>query len=147
VSATGAAVGKPFVVTKYVRFAHCDPAGIIFYPQYFVLAHECKEDWFRDGIGYPFEQMVTADRRGFPIVKLDAEFMRASRLGEQLSFEVGVRSVGATSLKLSYRCVCGSEERMRMQSVLVMTDLDRNAPVPIPDWLRERLAGFHVGER
>ena len=136
--------GATYVVRKYVRFAHCDPAGIIFYPQYFILAHACKEDWFREGVRYPFEQMVTADRRGFPIVKLDADFARASKLGERLSFEIAVRSVGATSLKLSYRCVCGDEERMRMISVLVMVDLDKGTPVPIPDWLRERFAEFHV---
>ena len=132
----------PFVVDKYVRFAHCDPAGIIFYPQYFVLAHDSKEDWFREGVGYPFEQMVTRDRRGFPIVKLDAEFARPSRLGERLQFELSVRSVGATSLRLSYRCLCGSEERMRMHSVLVMVNIDAGTPVPIPDGLRERFAPF-----
>ena len=136
------AVSTPFVVDKFVRFAHCDPAGIIFYPQYFVLAHDSKEDWFRDGIGYPFGQMVTRDRRGFPIVKLDAEFARPSRLGERLQFEVYVRSVGATSLRLSYRCRCGDEERMRMHSVLVMVNIDTGTPVPIPDWLRERFARF-----
>src|SRR5438132_1549673 len=102
----------PFIVDKYVRFAHCDPAGIIFYPQYFVLAHDCKEDWFREAVGYPFENMVTRDRRGFPIVKLDAEFARPSRLGDLLQFEITVRAIGATSLKLDYRCVCESEERM-----------------------------------
>jgi len=143
---SGANNGRPFVVRKFVRFSHCDPAGIIFYPQYFMLAHDCKEDWFREGVRYPFEQMITADRRGFPIVKLDAQFMRPSRLGEELSFEVGVRAVGATSLKLTYRCVCGDEERMRMHSVLVMTDLDKGTPLQIPDWLRERFAPFHVGE-
>ena len=132
----------PFVVRKFVRFAHCDPAGIIFYPQYFMLAHDSKEDWFRDGLGYPIEKMITADRRGFPIVKLDAEFMRPSRLGEQIDYEIRVRAVGATSLKLAYRCVCGAEERMRMNSVLVMVDLDANRAVTIPDWLRERFLSF-----
>jgi 4-hydroxybenzoyl-CoA thioesterase len=139
--------GAPFVASKFVRFAHCDPAGIIFYPQYFVLAHDSKEDWFREGVGNPFEQMVTRDRRGFPIVKLEAEFARPSRLGEQLRFELTVRSVGATSLKLSYRCVCGAEERMRMESVLVMVDIDAGTPVGIPDWLRERFAPFHQAAR
>src|SRR2546425_13061968 len=109
----------PFVVRKFVRFSHCDPAGIIFYPQYFVLAHDCKEDWFREGIGYPFEKMITADRRGFPIVRLESEFMRASRLGEELSFEIAVQSVGASSLKLAYRCALGGDDRMRMTSTLV----------------------------
>lgn len=132
----------PFVVRKVVRFGHCDPAGIIYYPQYFMLAHDCKEDWFRDGVGYPLKRMITIDRRGFPIVKLDAEFMRASRLGDDLDFEITVRAIGATSLKLDYICRCGSEERMRISTVLVMTDLDAGAAVPIPDWLRAKLAEF-----
>ncbi|MEO8135644.1 MAG: acyl-CoA thioesterase, partial [Betaproteobacteria bacterium] len=74
-----------FVVRKVVRFAHCDPAGIIFYPQYLMLAHDCKEDWFRDGVGYAFREMITRDRRGFPIVKLEADFVRPSRLGDDLA--------------------------------------------------------------
>ena len=135
---------KPYVVRKFVRFSHCDPAGIIFYPQYFVLAHDCKEDWFREGVGYPFENMVTRDRRGFPIVKLDAQFMQASRLGEELTFEITVHGVGATSLKLDYRCRMGKEERMKMHSTLVHIDLDAGKPVPIPDDLRERLLRFAV---
>jgi len=107
-----------------------------------VLAHECKEDWFRDGVGYPFEQMVTRDRRGFPIVQLDAEFMRPSRLGEELAFEIAVQSVGATSLRLAYHCRCARESRMLMRSTLVHVDLDAGKPVPIPDWLREHLSRF-----
>ena len=140
---TGQAKG-PFTVRKYVRFGHCDPAGIIYYPQYFMLAHDCKEDWFRDAVGYPFDIMVTRDRRGFPIVKLDAEFARPSRLGEELAFDISVQGVGATSLRLAYRCRCGDEERMRMSSTLVHTDLDRGKAVPIPDWLRTRLAQFRT---
>ena len=139
-------MSAPFVARKFVRFSHCDPAGIIFYPQYFLLAHDSKEDWFREGVHYPFEQMITRDRRGFPIVKLDADFSRASRLGEELHFEITVRAVGATSLKLDYRCVCGDEERMRMKTVLVMVDLDKGTPVQVPDWLRERFAAFKVEE-
>ena len=134
----------PFVVRKFVRFGHCDPAGIIYYPQYFMLAHDCKEDWFRDGVGYPFEQMVTRDRRGFPIVKLEAEFARPSRLGEELAFDIWVEGVGATSLKLAYRCRLGDEERMRMTSTLVHVDLDEGKAVPIPDWLRARLSRFQA---
>ena len=132
----------PYIVRKVVRFGHCDPAGIIYYPQYFMLAHDCKEDWFRHGVGYPLKQMISADCRGFPIVKLDAEFTRASRLGDDLDFELTVRGIGATSLKLDYRCVCGEEERMRIKSVLVMTDLESGAAVPIPDWLRAKLREF-----
>ena len=133
---------SPHVVRKVVRFAHCDPAGIIFYPQYFMLAHDCKEDWFRDGVGYAFRQMITRDRRGFPIVKLEADFVRPSKLGDELDFEIVVRAIGGASLKLDYRALCGAEERVRIRTVLVMTDLDTGASVAIPDWLRARLEQF-----
>jgi 4-hydroxybenzoyl-CoA thioesterase len=132
----------PFVVHKVVRFAHCDPAGIIYYPQYFLLAHDCKEDWFRDAVGYPFVQMVTRDRRGLPIVRLEADFMRPSRLGDDLEFAVSVRAIGGASLKLDYDCTCRGEPRVKIRTVLVMTDLDAGTSVPIPDWLRARFAHF-----
>ena len=34
----------PFECDKLIRFHHCDPAGIVFYPQYFVLFNELVED-------------------------------------------------------------------------------------------------------
>ena len=33
----------PFAADKPIRFHHCDPAGIVFYPQYFVLFNELVE--------------------------------------------------------------------------------------------------------
>jgi 4-hydroxybenzoyl-CoA thioesterase len=138
---------SPYVVRKIVRFGHCDPAGIIYYPQYFMLAHDCHEDWLRDGVGYSLKQMIVADRRGLPIVKLDAVFTRPSRLGDELDFVITVRHVGVASLKLDYRCVCGGELRMRLHSVVVMTDLDSDAVVRIPDWLRARLIEFQEPEK
>ena len=30
---------------RLVRFSDCDPAGIVFYPQYFVMFNGLVEDW------------------------------------------------------------------------------------------------------
>ena len=35
-----------FSTPKKIRFHHCDPAGIVFYPQFFYLLHEAQEDFF-----------------------------------------------------------------------------------------------------
>ena len=35
---------------QLIRFSHCDPAGIVFFPQYFVLFNGHVEDWFDDGL-------------------------------------------------------------------------------------------------
>ena len=43
-----------FEGNKLIRFHHCDPAGIVFYPEYFVLFNELIEDWFNEGLGLDF---------------------------------------------------------------------------------------------
>ena len=37
-----------FTVTQRVRFQHCDPAGIVFYPRYFEMLNATIEEWFDD---------------------------------------------------------------------------------------------------
>ena len=52
-----------FVSDKQIRFHHCDPAGIVFYPQYFVLMNELVEDWFDRRLCVPFAELHQRDRR------------------------------------------------------------------------------------
>ena len=39
-----------FYSDMLVRFSHCDPAGIIFYPHYFVMFNGLVEDWFNHAL-------------------------------------------------------------------------------------------------
>jgi 4-hydroxybenzoyl-CoA thioesterase len=127
-----------------VRFAHCDPAGIIFYPQYLMLAHEVKEDWLREGLGYPLEQSLFTDRKGLPVVRLEVDFSAPSRLGEELLFQLEVVKVGRTSVDTLYSVFCGETLRCRIRSVDVRTDLETGEPVEWEPELREKLLSFYV---
>ena len=89
-----------FVTTRTVRFSHCDPAGIIFYPRYFDLIHEAKEDWFEDALDWPFAHMLGEMQNGFPIVRLEADFRGPSRIGEELTIALRRRWSAAR------RCTC-----------------------------------------
>ncbi len=131
-----------FVCHKPVRFGHCDPAGIIFYPQYLMLAHEVKEDWLRDGLDYPLEICIGRDRKGLPVRRLEVDFRAPSRFGEVLRWEVTVAHVGRTSVDCRYRALKDAELRAEIRSVDVRTDLDSGLPEPWPDALRERLSRF-----
>lgn len=127
---------------KPVRFAHCDPAGIIFYPQYLMLAHEVKEDWLREGLEYPLEQCILKDRRGLPVRRLEVDFHAPSRFGDVLRWEVTVAHIGTTSVDTRYRAFCGDELRADIRSVDVRTDLDTGRGIPWEPWLRERLQRY-----
>ena len=43
-----------------IRFAHCDPAGIVFFPQYLVMLNGHVEDWFTDGLGLSYADPATS---------------------------------------------------------------------------------------
>jgi len=50
-------VNKIFVHDQLIRFSHCDPAGIVYFPRFFDLAHSTMEDWFADGLGQPLPDL------------------------------------------------------------------------------------------
>ncbi|GAB4481267.1 MAG: acyl-CoA thioesterase [Burkholderiaceae bacterium] len=127
-----------------VRFAHCDPAGIVFYPRFFEIAHEAKEEWFRAVVGMPFQQYVGAQGRGLPIVRLEAQFFAASRHGDELDIAITVAQLGRSSLHLHYAFDCGAEPRLAIRTVIVQTDLRTGRPVPIEGALRERIEAFRA---
>lgn len=62
-----------FRAEKLIRFQHCDPAGIVFYPQYFVLFHELMEDWFNEGLGGNYAEYIREQGMGLPTVKVECE--------------------------------------------------------------------------
>jgi hypothetical protein len=51
---------------RVIRFSDCDPAGIVFYPQYFVMFNGLLEDWFSDDLGVGFDALVLERRIGVP---------------------------------------------------------------------------------
>ena len=125
-----------------IRFAHCDPAGIVFFPQYFVLFNGLLEDWFTDGLGVPYAELIGARRVGTPTISLQCEFSRISRFGDTVTLGLSVQRIGNASIALAVGCRCGAEERVRMQQVLVTTSLETHRAMPIPDDVRAAMAGF-----
>ena len=65
-----------------VRFGHCDPAGIVFYPRYFEMLNALIEDWFTHGLGVDYAQLLGPRRIGVPTVSLQSRFVRVSRMGD-----------------------------------------------------------------
>jgi 4-hydroxybenzoyl-CoA thioesterase len=95
-----------FTTEKLIRFHHCDPAGIVYYPRYFELLHEAQEDWLAH-IGHPEHAMI-ASGFGLPIVGIDTQFSGMCRFGERVWIDVSVRKLGNSSLGMRY-CLYSKE--------------------------------------
>jgi len=126
-----------FSAERLIRFSDCDPAGIVFYPQYFVMFNGLVEDWINAmGIGY---HVLVAERRvGLPTVRLEAEFRAVSRLGDRVRLQLAVARLGQRSLALDLACI-GAEPadvRMVLKQVIVTTSLDTHRAIAVPPDLR-----------
>lgn len=131
---------RRFVRPVPIRFAHCDPAGIIFFPQYLVLFNGLVEDWFNDGLQVPYADLIGVQRTGLPIVHLECDFRAITRMGETVNFELSVHKLGTRSLTLDMACHgADGELRVRAQKVLVFTDLDTHAAIAAPEQVRHAI--------
>ncbi len=135
-------MGEVFHTRAEVRFAHCDPAGLIFYPRAFELVNGAVEDWFAQGLACTFAELHLQRRLGVPTVRLDAEFTAPARLGETLDFSLRVRAIGGASLDLEIAATVGGAARFAVQPRLVFMNLDTARATPIPEGLRPALSRY-----
>jgi 4-hydroxybenzoyl-CoA thioesterase len=133
-----------FETDKLIRFHHGDPAGIVFYPQYFVLFNELVEDWFNAGLGVDFAAFHSIDRLGVPMAHLEADFLSPSRIGEVLRFRLAVKKIGTSSLTLAVEARSGDDVRVRATLVVVQASLETRRSVPFLPAMREKLERFRA---
>jgi 4-hydroxybenzoyl-CoA thioesterase len=140
---TGARVAGPnrFLSTRQIRFGHCDPAAIVFYPQYLLLFQEVQEDFFQYGLGVDYYAMV-AGGLGTPIVRMDAVFQLPSRMGDVVDFVVSVKAIGHSSITTSFECFGADGLRVSADLKFVMVNHVVRRTVPIPRELHTRLSHF-----
>ncbi len=134
-----------FTTQKQVRFHHCDPAGIVFYPQFFYLLHEVQED-FLSHIGFP-EHLLIQSGAGIPIVDLKTQFLGMCRHGDQLTLTLELTRIGSTSIGMQYEMGANGDAasqtiKLRAHGVVVYSEVPNGKAIAIPDNLRSALLPF-----
>jgi 4-hydroxybenzoyl-CoA thioesterase len=128
-----------FVRERTIRFSDCDPAGIVFYPQYFVMFNALVEDWI-DALDIGYRTLIVERRIGLPTVHLKADFRAVSRMGDRVRLSLDVERLGSRSITLRLSCDGDDGPRMTMQQVLVTTSLDTHHAIEIPSDVRATIA-------
>jgi 4-hydroxybenzoyl-CoA thioesterase len=131
-----------FSRTRRIRFSDCDPAGIVFYPQYFVLFNDLLEEWIDSSWDGGFVDFVVCHRFGVPTVRLEADFKSISRMGDDVILSLNVVRIGQRSFELALDCTGATDGVLRMSArqTLVTTSLETHRATPIPPPLRQALA-------
>lgn len=85
-----------------VEWGDCDPAGIVFYPNYFRWLDAAAHHLFRTRLGDPAELLDRFGVIGWPLLELHTSFQQASRAGDDLIVHSQVDSAEGKTMKLQH---------------------------------------------
>ena len=130
-----------------IRFGHCDPAGIVYHPQYFAILNYVMEDFFRDVLGITFNDVETVGV-GLPVAGVRCDFAAPGRVGDVCTARLWAEHIGEKSIRFAITRHCGEELRLQCVETVVCVKLEngRLVSTPIPDELRAKLAPYAADE-
>lgn len=122
-----------------VTLPDSDAAGILFFGNYYKLAHVIYED-FMDEIGYSLKYIIDESDILILIVHSEADYKKSLELGDRYDLTLQVKKIGGTSFELAYSFVDESENTIAdLKTVHVVIDKKSKKPIRIPDDLKEKL--------
>jgi acyl-CoA thioester hydrolase len=135
-------MGEPFTHELRVRWAECDPQGVVFNGHYLAYADINITELWRAAFG----SYGTMLDRGVDIVVGEARlrFLSSARFDDLLRLEVAVTHLGTTSIETRHRIQRGAELLVEIEMRHVMVDAETLSKTPIPDWARDGLSLWRV---
>ncbi|WP_026869818.1 acyl-CoA thioesterase [Inquilinus limosus] len=131
-----------FTAAQPIRFEHCDPAGIVFFARTFGMMQIAVEDWFVAGLGLDYHGIIRDRRVGLGYVRAECDYLKPLRMGDRLDLTVLVEAMGRSSIGLVLHGHRDGEPVLAGRLVLVTTDLDEAAAIPIPADIREAVESY-----
>lgn len=138
-------MSRRFTTERKIRFSHCDPAGIVYFVNFFDMVNAVVEDWFAEAVGFDFEELHIQRRVGFPIVNTGCEFYRPCHLGDRLVLELAIAKLGNASIEFLVSGSVGGEEKFRARHKVALMSLDSQRAMPIPDDMRAKMLPYVKG--
>jgi acyl-CoA thioester hydrolase len=122
-----------------VYYEDTDLAGIVYYANYLKFIERARTEWVT-ALGV--DQMALKAREGvvFAVRRIEADFLRPARFGDDLTVETVLQTVGGARLVLEQAVLRGGERLFTALVTLVCLGEDGHA-VRLPAEMRARLAG------
>jgi acyl-CoA thioesterase FadM len=124
-----------------VEWGHCDPARIVFYPNYFFWFDACFQQWLQHA---GLSQALLTERYGVigtPILEASARFLGSSTDGDPLHAVARIDSFGEKRWRIDYQL--GRDDRVLVEGWEVrawVARVDgRLRSLPVPPAFREAL--------
>ncbi len=107
---------------------HTDAAGLVFYAEVFVLAHECYESFLEEQ-GMSLASMLEGDYIA-PIVHAKADLKAPMRMSDKITIEMELARTGKSSYELA--CKFTNEQgKITANTTTIHAVIDKNTSKPI----------------
>ncbi len=138
--------GRVFRSRQPIRYSHCDPSEIVYFPRFFDLFINALEDWFAQELGSPWSGDLMGPRNlRLPTAAMACRFVRGCRLGDPLDLDLRLTRMGRSSIELALAGTVAGQERLHGAWTLCVVAADTFEAIPIPADIRARMAPFLVG--
>jgi 4-hydroxybenzoyl-CoA thioesterase len=130
-----------------VEWGHCDPAGIVFFPNYLAYFDAATNALFLRALGLnKYEMIRKYGITGIPLVDVGARFFIPSVFGEVVTIVSTVAEIKRSSFRVQHRLLKGEALAVEGHEVRVWTSRDPADPEklrsrPIPDEVIAKLRG------
>ncbi len=142
-SSAGTSPARPrFAKQLRVPFSACDPAGIVFFAQYYVMFQNLVDDWVTEGLGIAYGDLLGPRRVGLPNVRFETDFKAISTMGDLITLGLEVEQLGNKSLTLQLLVLGPNGVRVEARQVIVCTNLETHRSMAFPPDLRHAIATF-----
>ena len=128
----------PHRFTTRVYYEDTDLAGIVYYANYLKFIERARSEWVA-GLGV--DQMALKAGQGivFAVRRLEADFLRPAKFGDDLVVETAVQSLAGARIVLEQAILRGGERLFVAAVMLVCLSVDGHA-ARLPADFRARLS-------
>jgi 4-hydroxybenzoyl-CoA thioesterase len=130
-----------------VEWGHCDPAGIVYFPNYFTFFDSSTNALFLRALGCnKYEMLKRYGIVGIPLVDVGARFIVPSTFGDVVTIESTVAEIRRSSFRMLHRLLKGDTLAVEGTETRVWVGRDPDNPdklkgMPIPAEVVAKLTG------
>ena len=131
-----------FTVRRDIRFSDSDPAGIVFYAEFFRMFNDLFEDWLNKRLGIDFARQFRDEQRMFPLVHVEVDFKEARIMGQQMDLTLVLKRLGRSSITYDIVAHDGDVEILRGSFVTVVASKATMSTIDIPPDIRAPMEDY-----
>ena len=126
------------ITTRRIEWGECDPAGIVFYPNFFKMFDNATTLLFTAALGMTKYQFLNKyDCAGYPMVDTRARFLVPARFGDDVTIETSITEIKRSSFQVLHQLKNGGALAVEGFETRVWTGRDpadasriRSQPIP-----------------